>query len=142
LLYQLPPHWRCDLVRLRDFLQSLPADLVHVFEFREQSWLTDEVFAVLDTHRASLCVHDMIGLSVPPVAVGPVAYVRFHGSGERYGGGYPLRGLRRWARWLRQQAAGGRPGFAYFNNDIDAHAVFDAQTLRRLLGRRRAPPTV
>jgi uncharacterized protein YecE (DUF72 family) len=133
LLYQLPPHWRCDLARLREFLAILPADLVHVFEFRDASWLSDAVFSLLDHYTASLCVHDMSGIEVPRVAVGRVAYMRFHGTGVWYSGAYSDSTLRACATWLRTQAAAGRPGFAYFNNDAEAQAVRDAQHLLRLL---------
>ena len=135
LLYQLPPHWTCNRERFRAFLEALPRDLTHVFEFRHPSWLNEAVFSDLDAHRVSLCVHDMAGIDIPRLAIGPVVYVRFHGSGVKYGGGYPLATLRSWARWLRQQAADGRTAYAYFNNDVDAHAIFDAQTLRAELGR-------
>ncbi len=133
LLYQLPPNWRCNPERLRDFLALLPAAYVHVFEFRHQSWVNDAIFALLDQHGASLCVHDMSGIEVPRVAVGRIAYVRFHGTLPGYAGGYPKSVLRSWARWLEEQTAAGRPGFAYFNNDVAAQAVTDAQTLRREL---------
>lgn len=136
LLYQLPPHWRCDLARLREFLAMLPSDLVHVFEFREPSWLSDAVFTLLDEHGASLCVHDMRDIDVPRVAVGRVAYVRFHGTGLWYSGAYSSSTLRSWAAWLRTQAAAGRAGFAYFNNDAEAQAVTDATRLLRLLGEK------
>jgi uncharacterized protein YecE (DUF72 family) len=142
ILYQLPPHWRCDLARLRDFVALLPADLVHVFEFRDPSWLCDAVFAVLEQSGASLCCHDMSGMAVPRMAVGRVAYVRFHGTGPGYSGSYPEPTLRAWAHWLHEQAMGGRPAFAYFNNDVAARAVVDAQTLRRKVERLARGRTV
>lgn len=135
LLYQLPPNWRCDLGRLRDFLALLPTELTHVFEFRDPTWLCDEVLASLDQFDASLCVHDMAGIEVPRLGVGRVAYVRFHGTLPGYAGGYPETTLRGWARWLREQARGGRPAFVYFNNDAGGRAAVDAQTLLRALRR-------
>jgi len=134
ILYQLPPHWHCDVARLREFVALLPRSLTHVFEFRHPSWLCDEVFAVLDERGASLCCHDMEGVEVPRLALGRVAYVRFHGTKAKYAGGYPEPTLRSWGRWLREQSEAGKQGFAYFNNDRDGHAVFDAQTLLRKVG--------
>jgi uncharacterized protein YecE (DUF72 family) len=131
LLYQLPPHWKCNRERFTEFLDALPPDLIHVFEFRHQSWVNDEIFAALEAHGASLCVHDMIGIEVPRVAIGRVAYVRFHGTLPRYAGGYSHQTLRSWGQWLSEQGATGRSAFAYFNNDVGARAVFDAQQLRR-----------
>src|ERR1700755_3359986 len=43
ILYQLPPKWGFDRERLESFIALLPRDLVHVFEFRDKSWISDEV---------------------------------------------------------------------------------------------------
>lgn len=132
ILYQLPPNWRCDIERLRNFLEHLPGDLVHVFEFRDQRWLNDEVFDSLGEAGVSFCVHDMEGLEVPRKAMGPVVYVRFHGYDGKYEGQYPEQSLRPWAKWLNDEA-GRRDIYAYFNNDQGGHAIGDAKTLRSKL---------
>ena len=134
LLYQLPPKWKLDLGRLRDFVEVLPGEFTHVLEFREPSWMTDAVFALLDQAGVSFCTHDMPGLEVPRLAVGPAAYVRFHGSSGKYVGRYPDGMLEEWHAWMRDQAAAGRRVFAYFNNDIHGHAIEDALALKRLAG--------
>ncbi len=133
ILYQLPPSLRINLARLADFLSLLPKDLTHVFEFREPSWLTDETFALLERHGASFCVHDMPGSATPRVATGKAAYLRFHGNGGKYWGRYSDAQLLGWSDWLTEQAKAGRAAWAYFNNDIDAHAIHDAQTLKAMV---------
>lgn len=35
-LYQLPPHWKKNLQRLRTFAEALPTDLIHLLEFHER----------------------------------------------------------------------------------------------------------
>src|SRR5215475_7880602 len=69
IFYQLPPRWRLNLERLESFLDLLPADLRSVFEFRDQSWMVDEVFQLLEERGVSFCAHDMPGLDVPRLAV-------------------------------------------------------------------------
>jgi uncharacterized protein YecE (DUF72 family) len=138
MLYQLPPRFKVNLDRFESFLQLLPTGIVNVFEFREPSWYCDAVFALLDRYGASFCAHDMPGLVSPRLAVGPVAYVRFHGGLGKYWGRYPDERLLGWADWMAEQARGGRPVWAYFNNDPEAHAVADAQTLRAMM--RQALP--
>jgi uncharacterized protein YecE (DUF72 family) len=133
ILYQLPPRFRINLERLERFLELLPRDVVSVFEFRDESWYTDTVFALLERHRASFCAHDMPGSASPRLAVGPVAYVRFHGGEGKYRGRYPDERLLDWADWMRDQARSGRAVWAYFNNDAEAHAIHDALTLRAML---------
>ena len=38
-----------------------------------------------------------------------------------------------WAQWLEAQRAAGRSAWAFFNNDIDGHAIRDALALRLAL---------
>jgi uncharacterized protein YecE (DUF72 family) len=133
ILYQLPPNWRCDTHRLEGFIKTLPNDLIHVFEFRDQSWMNDDVFNLLEKTGTSFCAHDMGGLDVPRIATGRVAYVRFHGYDHRYAGKYPEQALRTWAKWLKAEIGEKRDIYAYFNNDANAHAVQDALTLRKKL---------
>ena len=134
ILYQLPPRWACNPARLDDFIALLPRDLVHVFEFREKSWLTAEVLALLGERGVSFCVHDMPGSQTARWAVGPVAYVRFHGGEGKYWGRYSDQGLLSWTDWVVAEAEGGRDVWCYFNNDVDAHAIHDALTLRSMVG--------
>ncbi|WNO55000.1 DUF72 domain-containing protein [Stakelama saccharophila] len=133
ILYQLPPNFGLDCDRLADFLALLPKKHSHVFEFRDKSWYTDDVLALLDRHGASFCVHDMPGSASPRWATGRAAYVRFHGGEGKYHGRYSDEGLRDWSDWLVGQAKAGRSVWAYFNNDIDAHAIHDARTLKAMV---------
>jgi uncharacterized protein YecE (DUF72 family) len=134
ILYQLPPRWAYNRERLELFIALLPADLVHVFEFREKSWLTGEVLALLDSRGVSFCAHDMPGLATPRWASGPIAYVRFHGGTGKYVGRYSDAALLAWTDWIVEQAEAGRDIWCYFNNDIHGHAIHDALTLRAMVG--------
>jgi uncharacterized protein YecE (DUF72 family) len=133
VLYQLPPRFRINLDRLEDFLELVPRDVINVFEFRDESWYRPETLALLDRYGASFCVHDMPGSASERVAVGSVAYVRFHGAGGKYWGRYADGALLSWTDWMAAQAKAGRPVWAYFNNDIEAHAIDDAQTLKAMI---------
>jgi uncharacterized protein YecE (DUF72 family) len=133
ILYQLPPSLRFNLDRLQAFLALLPADLTHVFEFRHRSWLVPDTVDLLDRHGASFCAHDMPGSATPRWAAGRCAYVRFHGTTGKYVGRYSEELLADWAEWMRGQAREGRSVWAYFNNDIHAHAIADAQALVRMV---------
>jgi len=133
VLYQLPPRFRINLERLQSFLKLLPGDVAGVFEFRDASWYVEETFALLDRHGASLCVHDMPGSASARRAVGPIAYLRLHGGEGKYRGRYPQERLLGWTDWIVGEARAGRPVWTFFNNDIDAHAIDDARTLKAMV---------
>jgi len=134
ILYQLPPRWGFNRERLEEFIALLPRDLTHVFEFRETSWLTEEVLALLDARGVSFCAHDMPGSRTERWAAGPIAYVRFHGGEGKYWGRYSDEGLLAWTDWIVAEAEGGRDVWCYFNNDMYAHAIHDALTLKSMVG--------
>ena len=79
----------------------------------------------------------MRGSATERIAVGPIAYVRFHGATGKYVGRYSDKALSGWADWMLEQAGDGRRVWAYFNNDIHAHAIRDAQTLKSMVGQMR-----
>lgn len=133
ILYQLPPRLKLDLDRLERFLKLLPGDVTNVFEFRDCSWYVPDTYALLDRCGASLCVHDMPGSASARLAVGPVAYVRFHGGKGKYRGRYADEKLLSWTDWIVAEARGGRRVWSYFNNDIEAHAIHDAMTLKAMV---------
>jgi uncharacterized protein YecE (DUF72 family) len=132
ILYQLPPRWPVNLERLRAFLEALPSRRHHAIEFREPSWYSDAVFALMTKHRVALCLHDMHGSASGMIAVGPFVYVRFHGP-QKYNGRYDDGTLKRWAAWLVQRSGEGLPIYAYFNNDTGGHAPRDAVRLREMI---------
>ena len=136
VLYQLPPRWKRDLPRLEAFLSLLPKRRrLHAVEFRDPSWYGGETYALLEKARVALCLHDMRGSESPTLFVGPFAYVRFHGSGPKYGGRYPDQVVADWARLLAVQVHQGRDVYAYFNNDAGGHAPRDAVRLRDAMAR-------
>ena len=134
MLYQLPPSMKLNLERIERFLKILPPDVASVFEFRNGSWYVPKVYALLERHGASFCVHDMPGSASERIAVGPVAYVRFHGGEGKYWGRYSDEGLLSWTDWLVDQSRQGRTCWCYFNNDIHGHAIEDARTLKSMVG--------
>jgi uncharacterized protein YecE (DUF72 family) len=137
ILYQLPPSLGLNLERLEQFLSVVPPDVVSVFEFRNPSWYVPQTYELLERYGVSFCTHDMPGSTSERIAVGRAAYVRFHGCGGKYWGRYPDDYLLDWAAWMLGQARSGRTVWAYFNNDIDAHAIQDAQTLKSMVGQLR-----
>lgn len=130
ILWQLHPGHRRDLDRLRSFLELLPRDVRHVFEFRHGSWFCEDVYALLREFGVGFCAYHMVDHATPLVATAGFAYMRFHGSGDLYGGLYRDEELREWAD--RLSALPVNEIFVYFNNDAFGNAVANARTLVEL----------
>jgi len=120
-------------VRLASFIELLPQDLQHVFEFRDSSWYDEEVLGLLGQSGCAFCVHDFPGVISPKWVSGDLIYCRFHGTGEKYSGCYGKKLLAPWAKWLKKHLGGKKAVYAYFNNDESAYAVRDAKSLREEL---------
>jgi uncharacterized protein YecE (DUF72 family) len=131
-LVQLPPRWRRNAERLDEFLSAAPRSLRWAVEVRDPSWLHDDVFTVLERHRAALCIHDLLP-DHPWQCTTDWTYVRFHGPAaltHKYQGAYTGRRLWRVAERLAAWRDSGTDIYAYFNNDFHGHAVRDAAWLR------------
>jgi len=130
VLVQLPPRWKCDLARLRDFLDLLPTDLRYAFEFREVSWFNDAVYDLLAARGATVVRVSSPSYPESP-ATAPFCYVRMHGDEDSPK--YAPQTLSRWAGIVLTWASEGREVFVYFNNDIYGYAIADARALLRLV---------
>jgi uncharacterized protein YecE (DUF72 family) len=76
ILFQLPPHLKCDVDLLRIYLELLPTGMRYAFEFRHASWLADPVYEVLRARNVSLCVAESEKLEVPEVITADFVYYR------------------------------------------------------------------
>ena len=133
ILFQLPPHWRVDKHRLEEFLEAMPKSHQYTFEFRDDSWLNEGIYEVLERHNAALCIHDLGGRQSPIELTANFTYIRFHGPTEfRYAGSYSQDVLEGWAERFKKWKL--KSTYAYFNNDIGGHAPRNASTLIKLLG--------
>lgn len=119
LLFQLPPYLRFDAGRLGDFLAGLAPRLEPAFEFRHESWLNDETYALLAKHRAALCIADSEDLSVPCVATAPFGYLRLrrqdYGDADLDAWAARLRETTRWKRvyvYFKHEDSGRGPALA------------------------------
>lgn len=137
VLFQLPPQWKLNLERLRNFLDCLPGSLQAVIEFRDPTWYVDEVYDLLRRKNVAMCLHDWRGIPWPQELTADFTYIRFHGYKQSYGGNYPNSELKKWAGKIR----GWRPRltqiYVYFNNDANGHAISNARFLRLILGLAR-----
>lgn len=77
VLFQLPPFLKKDSALLQDFLNVLPEGHRATFEFRHDSWFDDDIYALLESAGAALCLSEREGAAPPPmVETAPWGYVR------------------------------------------------------------------
>ncbi|MEW5762995.1 MAG: DUF72 domain-containing protein [Bacillota bacterium] len=138
VLWQLPPGLHADTSRLVRFCGLLYADPVarhtrHAFEFRHQSWFAPEVYDILRAHNFALCVADAPRWPSALEATADFVYLRFHGGRRLYASCYTTEELAVWAGRIKEWLAAGLDVYAYFNNDIEGHAVANAGELRALI---------
>ncbi len=113
VLFQLPPFMKKDVPRLDEFLKVLPAGHAAAFEFRNDSWFTDDVYDTLKGAGAALCLSEREDNAPPPlVETAPWGYVRLRLEN------YSDAELKQWAE--RLSATGWREIHAYFMHEPTA----------------------
>ena len=77
LLFGLPPNFKKDVPRLREFLGLLQPGFRTAFEFRHESWYHQEVFDLLREHQVALCIAQAEdSVEVPLVSTADWGYLR------------------------------------------------------------------
>src|SRR5262245_34841242 len=128
LLFQLPPNFRKDTDRLAETLFLLPPDLRCAFEFRHDSWLSDDVYDLLRRRHAALCIADSESMSTPVVATAEFGYLRLRDEG------YGDADLAQWSEKIRGLEESWREAFVYFKHEESGTGPAFARRLIELLG--------
>jgi uncharacterized protein YecE (DUF72 family) len=132
ILFQLPPYLKKDLDRLRQFCDRVARERAIAFEFRDESWLEDDVLEVLRAHNAALCIADMGGETTPLVATADWGYLRLRRDD------YADADLMRWADQIRAQPWS--EAYVFFKHEDEGAAPKLAQRLMSLAGAHAATP--
>ena len=128
VLFQLAPNLKADLPTLTAFVEKLPKDIRCAFEFRNKSWLIDDVYRLFEKHGIALCLAESDKFEVPEVVTAGFVYVRLrkedYSPDERAEAAERVRGM----------LAGGRDVYVFFKHeDTPAGAVY-AEELRKAAG--------
>jgi len=111
VLFQLPPNLKMDASLLEEFLRTLPRGLPAAFEFRHESWFTDEVFNLLKSHKRALCVAETEERVTPDVTTADFGYYRYRKPT------YTPEERKAMTGRLREHLAAGRDVYAYFKHE-------------------------
>jgi uncharacterized protein YecE (DUF72 family) len=127
LLFQLPPNFKADPARLAAFLQLPPLVAANspriAFEFRHESFFSEETYRVLRDHNAALCVADTDDLATPEVHTAST-HTCFRLRRE---GGYSAAEIAAFAARF-QQLAKDRDTYVYFRHEDEPTGALNAKS--------------
>ena len=129
VLFQLPPNLKADAALLRDFLTTVPHALPAAFEFRHESWFSDETWEVLKSRGVALCVAETEERTTPDVVTGPFVYYRFRKPS------YTEEERRGMVARIGEHMAAGRDVFAYFKHEETPEGALSARNLLHEVGK-------
>lgn len=134
ILWQLPGNLHLNEDKLDSFCQVLSKDFIHVMEFRHASWFTEATWEVLSNHEhMAACSLSAPGdLPEDLLDINGVVYIRFHGKNEWYHHRYAKKELKKWITRI-SKSDDMKQLYAYFNNDVDAHAPENAGMFKEMV---------
>jgi len=132
-LIQLPPYFKKQesFADLRDFIEAWPLDYKNkepylVVEFRDMSWMNEEVFSYLKKMKITYCM--VIEPLLPPrmdITNEDFFYIRFHGYGKKPWFDYYFKEneIKNWAGKINNIMNNIRKIGIYFNNHFSGYAT-------------------
>lgn len=153
-LVQLPPSFRKKehFDNLKNFIDDWPDDWKEegyylVIEFRDKSWMDNEIFDYLRKKDLSYCA--VIEPLLPPrmdVTNPDFAYIRFHGFGKKIWFDYLFKEeeIKNWAIPIRDVIQNSKKVVIYFNNHFSGYATKNSLMMMRELNvqPRKDPDTI
>ena len=129
VLFQLPPNLKANPEVLQNFLCSLPRGLCAAFEFRHDSWLTDETYTALRDRGIALCVAENEDRTTPDVVTAPYCYYRFRKPN------YTPEERAAMVGRIQEHLGAGRDVFAYFKHEETPEgALYAVEMLKAIRG--------
>jgi len=138
ILFQLPPAWELNMERFEKFLKQLPKGFRFAFEFRNKTWYTKEVYALLKKYKCAFCIYQLAGHMSPIEVTTDWVYIRLHGPAKnKYQGSYDFDTLQMWAERSKEWQKKGKDVFIYFDNDDSGYAAFNAQDIELMTNKKK-----
>jgi uncharacterized protein YecE (DUF72 family) len=128
LLFQLPPNFKKDVVLLKEFLSLLPPKTTAAFEFRNASWLEDDVYDALRARNIALCIADSETRDTPILSTADYAYLRLRDEG------YGDAEIATWTATAKKLSETVKDVFVYFKHEDEGKGAAFGQQMMSLLG--------
>ena len=125
ILIQMPPGVKFNIGLLEGFFKILPMEFRFAIEFRDLSWLQEETWRFLEKYRIAYTIVDEPLLPPEVKVTADIAYIRWHGKGERpwYNYCYEKKELESWMPKVKETAKKSEKVYGYFNNHFHGYAV-------------------
>jgi uncharacterized protein YecE (DUF72 family) len=136
LLVQLPPGLKYDLRLLESFFAILPGEFRFAVEFRDESWLANDTWKLLERYNVAYTIVDEPKLPPEVKVTSDIAYIRWHGRGERpwYYYLYSKKELEPWVPKVKEATKQAKTTYGYFNNHYHGYAVKNCLEFSEMLG--------
>ncbi|MGB9778597.1 MAG: DUF72 domain-containing protein [Candidatus Bathyarchaeales archaeon] len=136
ILIQLPPKFDYKPDQLENFFKILPTHVKFAVEFREQSWMREETWKLLEKYHVANTIVDEPLLPPEVHITSNIAYFRWHGRGARpwYNYRYRQEELEPWIPKIKEAAEKVEKVYGYFNNHYHGYAVENCLQVLEMLG--------
>jgi uncharacterized protein YecE (DUF72 family) len=132
-LFQLPPNLNEDRPRLENFLKILPKEYKFAFEFRNESWFTQDIYNLLKDTGYAVVISSSPRFPYREEITADFCYIRMHGPGNLYCSCYLRDELEKIALLIKKNLKKNIENYVYFNNDAQGYAVENARTLMKMV---------
>ena len=135
ILIQLPPGMKFKKEKMEAFLKILPLDMRFALEYRNETWLTQEVHDLLSQYNVATVAVDEPLLPHEITLTSDIAYVRWHGKGKNmwYNYRYSRDELAEWVPKVKEMSKSAEV-YGYFNNHYHGYAPENCIDVLEMLG--------
>lgn len=136
LLAQLPPSLKYDTKTLETFFSILPSNFKFAIEFRDNSWLKNGTWKLMEKYQVAYTIVDEPLLPPTIKVTADIAYMRWHGKGKHpwYNYCYKPQELEPWISKTKEVAKQVKTVYGYFNNHFQGYAVKNCLEFLEKLG--------
>ncbi len=130
---------------LEEFLAGLPPDQEFAIEFRDDSWIREDAFELLQHHGVAWCIADTDLMPAVPQTTADFTYIRWIGNRRMRTRRQEekvnrCRDLELWADTIKELGEKVGRIYGFFNDDYSGHSPSDVNQLKELLGIRMVEP--
>lgn len=136
VLIQLPARVKFKEEIVENFYGILKqdySDYTFAMEVRDESWFSDRSLLLMQDYGITLVIAQSSEFPYFEAFTAPNIYIRFHGPDNLYGSSYSDEALKEYAKKIIAWNEEKYKVWAFFNNDINGHAIANAKRLQEFI---------